>query len=672
MKTLTICLLGITLLVFSCKPSHNNKTKTAVLFTVGPKSVSTDEFEYVYTKNSLYGDSLYNREAVKEYFDLFINFKLKIAKAEALGMDKDSAFIAELNGYKNQLAKPYLTESRISEDLTKEAYERLQSEISAAHILIKMPPKASASDTLKAWNKIEQIRNQALSGEDFAVLAKKYSEDPSARLNAGDLGYFTALQMVYPFEDAAYKTPIGTISEPVRTKFGYHLIKVKDKRPSQGKIKAAHIMIRATSGMKEEDSIRARNKSFEIYKKLQEGADWAEMCRQFSDDFNSRNKEGVLPLFATGNMPPTFEKAAFNLKNKGEISQPIQTAYGWHIIRLLDKKMLESYEKMKAEIQKRVKNDSRASVNETVLLKRLKEENKFTANPETLSQALLLADSTLTSGKWDYNRENKMLKKTLFEISNKEFSLKSFFEYLKKEQQVNKNLLPADYMKQLYKRFEKESILTYEKENLAKKFPEYAKLMNEYREGILLFQLMDEMVWSKAVKDTVGLSSYYQSHLMDYQWKERGRAFIYHASDKEVLEKVKNDLITANSENNNGNNPFNSLKKELENKYNAETPLTLQVEEGLFEWGNGTPKILSKIKKEIGSYELEENGRFYYVVISELLPKSAKRLEEIKGLVISDYQNYLEAQWIDELKKQYPISVNSTELEKVYRRFEKN
>ncbi|MGB3777226.1 MAG: peptidylprolyl isomerase, partial [Tunicatimonas sp.] len=312
----------------SADQSSTFQPQEAVLFSVANDSVRADEFMYVYQKNQ--ADSVARMseaaqaQAVRDYLKLYVNFKLKVKAAEAAQLDQKESFKKELAQYQQQLAKPYLVENRVTEQLIEEAYERSKQEVKASHILITVDENAAPADTLRVYQKADSLRQLALNGASFAMLAEQYSDDPSAASNGGDLGYFTALQMVYPFENAAYHTEMGSISPPIRTRFGYHIIKVHDKRPSKGKVKVAHIMIR--EGENAQDS-SAQQKAQQIYEQLQQGGNWNELTERFSDDVTTRSSGGELPFFGTGNMIESFEDAAFALKNPGDISPPVKTRF---------------------------------------------------------------------------------------------------------------------------------------------------------------------------------------------------------------------------------------------------------------------------------------------------------------------------------------------------------
>jgi len=634
------------------QPNLTEAKKEEVLFTVDGDPVSKQEFVYVYKKNNATNDSAFTKSDVEEYLDLYKKFKLKIAEAESQGLDTTKSFKKEFNTYQEQLKKPYLTETKVTEKLLQEAYDRYKTEINASHLLLKVDPNASPEDTLKTYNRLLEIRDEA-ENTAFEELAKKYSQDPSAARNGGNLGYFTSFQMVYPFESAAYKTPEGEVSDPVRTRFGYHLIKVHDKRPSQGKVMVSHLMIRSFAN---QDSTVARNKIFELYEQATGGANWEQLVEQFSQDVNSKKKGGVLPAFKVGQMPFPFQEAAFSIQEPGEFSDPVRTPYGWHIIRLEKREPLESFDEMKTSIQARIKRDSRADINKKVLINRLKKENGFSLNEENKKEIFSLVDSSLIKGKWSYPETTGLLEKNLFTVGDTTYNVKSFADYVVANQRATGGS-PSLYMQRLYDDFEHDAILKYEELHLEDKYYDYKMLVKEYKEGIMLFQLMEDEVWQKAVDDSVGLRNYYESNNAKYKWKERLHATIYNSDSDKIISDIER-LIAADDS-------LAWSKKELENKYNQQTALTLEVESGKYEIGENS--IVDKVEKSTGIHKLDLGDRKALVYVHSIIPPEVKPFDQIKGIVISDYQNFLEKEWLEQLKEKYPVVVNEEVLKDVYK-----
>ncbi len=743
-------------LIYGCK---STKTTTSVvkqepsLLTVGNKTVNTSEFLYVYNKNNSKEDSAFTEKSLNEYLELYKNFKLKVIEAESLGYDTAASFNKELDGYKKQLAQPYLKEKGVTEKLVNEAYQRMSEEINASHLLINLAEDAEPEDTLKAYTKIMDLRARILKGEDFGAVAKANSQDPSAKTNLGNLGYFTSLQMVYPFEDAAFKTKVGEVSYPVRTKFGYHLIKVHNKRPSQGQVRAAHIMVRSTEGEAVEDSLAAVKKVNEIYEKLKSGEKWETLCSQFSDDQRSKSNGGELPWFGTGNMIPTFEDAAFSLKNVGDYTQPIQTPYGWHIIKLLERKGLDSFANLEPTLKTKVSKDSRSDLNKAFFLKRLKRENNLVENAKNLQIVVAKADSNLVKGQWTYSETAVETTLDLFSIKGQKYLVRDFYKFVKERQKPKVNHTPGFLMKQLYNEYVDKTLIENEEQNLPAKYPDYKNLVKEYRDGILLFQLMDEKVWTKAVQDTAGLKEYFANNREQYRWNERADAVVYNCANNDILDKLKIFLqknlyplnepkpdaisfaknidsldakgrsvldLIANTmvrdkhiyteiqvggvkgeKRDIGAKRLNTIKsyltkkgidtakfvlsdnglvlktfpavakaklysnskKSLEKILNEGKALNLQITESKFQKTEN--QFVDKVEWKYGNYTLKENDRLVYVVINAIEAPRQKTFEESRGMVISDFQNYLEKKWLEELRRKYPIVVNNEEFKKL-------
>lgn len=518
------------------------------IMTIGATKVPFREFRYVYNKNNERAEDAFTDKSVREYVDLYVKFKLKVMDAEKEGLDTTNAFRKEFEGYKKQLAKPYLTDKSVTERLVKEAYNRMKEEVNASHILVKCDAKADPKDTLAAYNKAMDYRKKILAGESFEKMAREHSDDPSAKSNGGSLGFFTAMQMVYPFEDAAYKTAKGAITMPIRTQFGYHLLKVVDRRASQGQITVAHIMIRANPGMPAEDSIAARKKINDIYARLQKGENFGALATEFSDHTDSKPKGGLLPPFGAGSMLPAFENAAFALKDTGNYSPPFQTPFGWHIVKLKNKKPLEPFEELKSSLESKVSKDSRSELNKSLLVARLKKENGLVENKALMTYGISKADTNLINGKWKYDMTDKKLDQVLFTIKDKKLTLADFWKFVEKRQHSTKSKEPVYQMTLLYKEFVDQEVLDYEESHLAQKYEDYKMLVKEYRDGILLFNMMEKKVWNKGTEDTTGLKTYHSDNKAKYRYDTRAKVTIYAANSQKTLDHVKAKLATGRFE----------------------------------------------------------------------------------------------------------------------------
>ncbi len=636
-----------------------NTTKAAdpVLLTVAGDNILRSEFDRVFRKNNN-KDSTYDEKAVREYLDLYINYKLKVKEAEAQKLDTGETFVTELAGYRKQLAQPYLTDKDVSESLIKEAYERLKKDVHASHILIKVESDALPKDTLAAYNRIMKIRDMIVKGADFAKMARDSSTDPSAKDNGGDLGYFTGMQMVYPFETAAYTTKPGQVSMPVRTKFGYHLIKVMDTRAAQGEIHTAHIMVKLAKDASDSLSKVAKARIDEAYSKLQKGVPFDTIVNQYSEDKASAKKGGELSWFGTGRMVPEYEHAAFDLKKDGDYTQPIRTTYGWHIIKRLEKRDVPAFEEKKGELKQAIMRDSRNDMSKTSMVNKIKKDYKFTETPKTKDEFINSLDTNLINGSWDLNKADRF-NKTLFTLTDgatvKTYTQQDFAKYVSTHQSKRNNTSATVVGNELYTSFVTETLLGYEESKLDTKYVDFSNLMKEYRDGILLFDLTDQMVWSKAVKDTTGLKEFQEKNKNNYMWGQRVDAAIYTFANETVAADFHKQLKK-------GKLPIDSIVA----KANRTTANSITVKQGKFAKGDIENVDKTPVAKGFGS-DIKKGDQVILVEIKEVLPAQPKSLDEAKGLITADYQTYLEKSWIKDLRTKYPVNVNEVVLKTMWK-----
>jgi peptidyl-prolyl cis-trans isomerase SurA len=621
----------------AAQKSKNLKTQT--LFTIGEEPVSANEFEYLYKKNHQ-DKAEYTSQKIDEYLKLYINFKLKVREARSRGIDTTAAFLKEYETYKEELKKPYLPEGKLIDSLVKVTYQRLQEEVRASHILISLKADATPADTLLAFNKALDIKAKALAGEDFGSLAALYSEEPMAKSTKGDLGYFTALQMVYPFENAAYLAKKGEIIGPVRTRFGYHILNVADRKPSRGEVEVSHIMIRTGN---EHDATKARNLIFEIDDQLKGGVNWNDLCRQYSEDPATKNSGGKLRPFGVGAMAsvPAFDKAAFSLQNPGDLSDPVQTQYGWHIIRLERKIPLPSFEELAPNLKSRIARDERAQVSRLALMKKLKKDFSFAENQEIKTKVFALADTFLTKGRWNWTAQSTtaLNDKTLFTLKSKSVSALSFLTYVKQNQGTT-NLHPSGYMEQLYNAFVEREINHMLETKIIQEHPDFEMLLKEYYEGILLFDIMEKEVWQKASDDSAGQQNFFNTRLEKYSAGERVNATIYALKSPQTGTLLKGAIER---------NDSTTIRELIQSK-------AARSEEGIFQ--KDDRQVLSVVEWSPGLYAAENNGMYYLVQIKEMVPPGNLKFDEARAMVISDYQDHLEKEWISQLNKKYPVKIN--------------
>ncbi|WP_461108991.1 peptidylprolyl isomerase [Spirosoma koreense] len=543
--------------LWACKtaaPVVQQTPPQPIILTLGTKDFSTDDFFQSFTKNQLSSDSS-QRTDVKEYFDLYTNLKLKVLAAEAEGRDTTEAFREEMKTYRKQLAQSYLTDKVLIESLAAEAYQRMQEEVNASHILIPVAEDALPADTLAAYQTAQSLRKLALNGEDFAKLAQEHSKDVTTAQTGGNLGYISAFSIVYPLETAAYTTPIGGVSQPVRTRFGYHLVKVNTRRPSRGRVRVAHIMVRMSPGADDAGQKAAKSRIDAAYARLQKGESFEAVCRDVSDDATSRGNGGVLPTFQPGSWVPAFEDAAFSLTKPGEYSKPVRTNYGWHIIKLIERKELESYTTMAASLRQRVTTDTRAEVLRLATIQRLQKEYAVREDRAMLESALATADSSLLRGQWKYTEPlNPTLQnKPIVTIASRPYTVNQFFDYVRQRQQPPRNPgmtsasaamgtmstgAPKVVMQRLFDRFVGDQLINMEESNLDKKSPEFRALLSEIRDGVLLSQMMEQNVWERSMIDSTGQRQYFEQHKASYQFPDRAVATLIVAQHDSLLKQA--------------------------------------------------------------------------------------------------------------------------------------
>lgn len=639
--------------IFSCLGLSVVAQKEPVVMSIDGKPVTQTEFLQIYTKNN--PNPSFDKDSLDRYMELFQIFKLKVAEAEALGYDTLPRLKKELEGYKKQLALPYLIDSVQNQNMVTEAYNRTATEVRCSHILIKLDPNASPKDTLAAYNRLLGLKARIEKGEDFAAIAKSKngSEDPSVVNNGGDLGYFTAFQMVYPFEEKAYNTPVGQVSDPFRTRFGYHILKVTDKRPARGTIKVAHIMISTGREATQETRINAEKKINEIYDSLMAGAAWDKMVNAYSEDANSVKKAGELPAFGSGTsqrMVLEFEDAAFALKTAGQISKPIKTQYGYHIIKLIEWTPVKSFEQIRRELQAKVNKDERSKVTQDSFVQKLKVQYNYQNKADKgLEWFVKNLDSNYYVGKWKATSVKS--NKTLFVLDGQKFKQQEFAQYIEKNFRSVRKDNNDVVVKQLYQQWEKAAILGYEESLLPAKYPAYKALVQEYHDGIILYEIMQDQVWNKAVKDTAGLRTFFNENRAKYTWSERINATVYECKDELIAVQVYGMLLKSDTV---------SSKGVLE-VINKDSELNLKVRMNKFELKQ-TPYLANRTWTTGLNPVYSFDGKWYVVKVSEVLAPGAKEFSEAKGLATSDYQTYLEKKWLEALRSKHQIVINTDAL----------
>ncbi len=620
------------ILVFSIVTVWGQKEET--LITIDDTKIGLDEFDRIYRKNNsnLYNDS--DRKTPGEYMDLFINFKLKVIEAQNLKMDTSAAFINELAGYRKELSAPYLTDINFEHHLVEEMYNRMKHEVNASHILFMLDENASPEKEKEIYDKAVRVRQEIINGKDFNEAAVEYSEDPSVKTNKGNLGYFSAFTMVAPFEDAAYNGQIGEVSEPVRSAYGYHLIKIYDKRINKGEIKVAHIMkMYPQSGLTASIKKQLKNEIDSIYNLLKQGANFAQLAKKLSDDKNTAAQGGEMPWFTVGQMISSFSEPAFAIEKIGDYTKPVETEYGYHIIKKLDEKPIGSFEELQAEIEARIKRDPlRSTYSKKAFIEKIKNEYGFTENSNNLKSIESLSVGTEV----DYPSI------ILFSIDGQHFDFSYLSHYLDKKN--IRNGVYGDYIEEWIEN----EITHFEDTKLEEKYPEFRYLLKEYHDGILLFNISEEKIWNYAGKDSVGLEKFYSKNKDKYLWDERFNGYVIRCNDSETREEAEKYFAAG------------MTKDEIFDVLNTDE-IKIIITEGA--WEKGSNPIVDYYVWN-GPEPSDFNPELTFIR-GDKIPPEPKTLHEARGLYISDYQNYLEENWIKELKKKYKIKVNKKLLKTI-------
>lgn len=622
----------------------------AVLFTVADTPVPVSEFDYIYSKtNGKNAD--YSRKSLEEYLDLYVKFKLKVKKARDLQLDTIPALQQELEGYRRQLADAYLIDRAVTDKLTQEAYERIQQDVDISHLLVTVAADATPADTAAAYAKIMLAKSRIEKGEDFSDVAKEVSEDQSAATNGGRIGYVTALfpKGLYHLETAAYNAPLNTTVGPIRTEAGYHLLVVHQRRPARGEMEAAHILLRT----KDKDPTAVKVRIDSIYLALEQGADFGDLAKRFSEDQQSAPNNGNIGFFGINRYEASFENAAFALAKDGDYSRPVQSRVGWHIIKRISNKGIQPFEVEKARLEAKVSQDPRFEVAKAALLDKIKQENDFREQRAVLDQFAAVQNDTFLTFRWKAPEPPSPA--VLFTLNGDyEVSLGDFTNWLNRASRkrlrlgANGDVQAAIY--ELYNDFVQEKLLEFEEQQLEHRYPEFKALMREYREGILLFEATKMLVWDKASQDTLGLRKFYDSIKGKYRWGQRARTSVYRISEtyRNRLPEIRAFAATNSAE-------------EVKSKFNTEEEIVVNIEEMMIEKNRNVPPELVSANWEVGvmsQNETTRSGTIKFYKFEEILPPSTKSLQDARGYVIADYQDYLEEQWVAELEKEYPVKIN--------------
>lgn len=599
-----------------------------------------------------------DQKNIDNYLDLYIDYRLKLQQAYSLDLHKKEDYLKEIESTRSSIAQAYLTDNEVSDQLVREAYERGNKEVNASHILIKVDRAASPADTLKAWNKIHDIEQELKNGASFSSLARTKSEGPSAG-NEGNLGWFGSFRMVYEFENAAFETEKGSFSKPFRTDFGYHIVYVNDTRPNPGELTVAHIM---AFDKKDSGSKNAQERILEIYKQVQSGKDFKQLAREFSDDGNSAARGGKLNKFGTGGVDEVFANAAFALKNVGDYSEPIKTKFGWHIIKLLEKHPVKSYDDLKKELENKIKKSPRSRkitegfINKLKNLYNIEDQNALPKNVYTM-----VNDTLLLSGKYKFDDQLTGLDQKLFTINEASYKIGDFLKYV--ETKMTKDFKPYPSKKAkldaYYTEYSNDQIMSYYDKNLERDNKEFRFLYNEFKEGFLVFDLIETEIWNKAKNDSIGLNEYFNNHREDYKWKRRLDIVLTQNVSRDIAENVRQQLIKKVA--------IDDVKSIL----NIDNKTQVIVSSGEVEETYNRLPDNFEIKLGVSSVYHDAGDSFYKVIdVKEIKEPTNKTLEEARGSVVNDYQQELEKNWLDNLRNGHQIKVSKKVFKKVKKAIE--
>jgi peptidyl-prolyl cis-trans isomerase SurA len=623
---------------------------SAILMNVGGKDIQAGEFIRMYKKSIEPGKI----QDIDTYLNQFTVFKLKVANALSEGLDTTKSFRTELNGYRNQLAQDYLTDTQTKEKLLQKAYQRSLTEINAWHILIAVPREASPQDTLKAWQKASDVRERIIKGEPFESVARGTSDDKSVKINGGNLGYFSAFQMIMPFEDAAYSLKKGSVSMPVRTPYGYHIIKVIDKRPSKGRIKVAHIMKAIAPETNEKEAQRAKESIDSIYKLLKSGASFPELAKKYSDHKESAAKGGELEWFGTGEIVSDFSEAAFALSDTGIYSEPVHTLYGWHIIKLLARKSPGTFEESRSYLESKINQSYLNSVSKKSFVEKLKKEYNFQIYPEAYNWFVSHTDTLIIQGLKTFDRSS-MPEGNVYSFANQYSTTKEFCNYIENRGSMVVTKDSSVFINQLLETRVSDHILNYENSVLEKKYPEFRYLINEFHDGMLLFEISGKKVWNRISSDSSGLHTYYEEHKNNWLSVRSIDAKIY-TYKSDAGEKLLSASFRKYSKKQN----FDNI---LLRKFNKQNDTLLFIKE--CRWFSGDDPEIDKIEWKNGIHSFRRNGFPSIILIKNVSEPYPKKFEDVREEVMNGYQEFLEREWIGQLNKKYNVKIDNLIVDQV-------
>jgi peptidyl-prolyl cis-trans isomerase SurA len=612
-----------------------------VLLKVGNTEVKASEFKYIYEKNN--GNNAdYSTKSVMEYLDLYTKFKLKVQKARAMQLDTIGSLKTELEGYRKQLAASYLIDKGVTDFLMQELYDRMKSDVEFSHIFVPISETANTADKTAAKSILIEAKTKIAGGMAFEEAARLYSGDKTTAAKGGAMGYYTAKlpNGFYNLESALYNTPEGGVSDIIETKIGYHVIKVTQKRPAVGIVEVAHILVGSDK----------RTLADSLVKVIAAGGDWDRLALQYSIDKTSNKNGGKLAPFGLNTYDKAFEDVSFFLSDKNRLSIPVMTKSGWHIIKLINKVPRDGYElfvrKMKANISK----DQRFDAAKVKLVDDIKKAGNIQENKSLLAEFATTIGEDFYSYKWtpvDIKND-----KMLFSIGgDRKFMLSDFANFCKKNTKTrlkyDKSKVILEAVNELYTEFTNEKAIEFEESNLEQKYPEFKALVKEYDEGILLFEATRLNVWDKANQDTVGLKKFFESKPNTFKTEEKMSItdYVINTADIKLAQKVWTMITKKGAAK--AIKKFN-VKEKLIIAKTADQEKGAKEAAGL-EW---IPGSFTNLTKDVNNQNV-----FIFKTADKLIPSRLKSLDEARGYIVADYQDYLEKEWIKSLEQEFPVTI---------------
>lgn len=616
-----------------------------VLFTYGGKPVTKNEFLKAYNKNNTDGQP--SDKSYRDYLELFVRFKLKVQSALDKRLDTLSNQQAELQGFRNQVVESFMRDEGSLNEMVKESILRSKKDIHLAHIFVAVKTDAPLDQVKKAEDKINAAWAQLQKGQDFGKIATEYSEDPSVADNKGDVGYITTLVLPYELENTIYATAVGKNSAPIRSKAGYHIFRNLGERPGFGRMKAAQILLSFPPNTSDAQKNEIKKLADSIYNVLTKGSDFKALVALYSNDNISWQAGGEMIEFGVGQYEQSFENAAYALKKDGDISAPVLTSYGYHIIKRLQQKPIvddTTNAELKEDVKQRMATTDRIDVSKKFLYKKILRLTGFKKYPVNDKHLFVFMDSLLQKKKkpvfTDITAKTPLISFTKKTITVKD--LEAYLETIRAYEGIRAGKTEQDLLNDWYET----TVFDYYRQHLEDYNKDFAYQLNEFKEGNLLFEIMQRTIWDPASIDTVGLNKYYNEHKAKYMWERSADAIILTCTSAEASDEFR-DKIKQN---------YKDWKKYLDGSAGK-----LQGDSGRFELSqipvvertNFTEGLVTANVKN----ESDNTVTFAYII--KIYPdREPRSFNDARGFVINDYQEALEANWIADLKKKYPVKIN--------------